>query len=60
MGDSDFVDSILAKADERFTRQYELKRRGYDVEKIAERVAEIYEMDVGRPQTDAIAETNVK
>jgi hypothetical protein len=41
LGDSDFVDSILAKANEHFTRQCELRRRGYDIQKIAERVAEI-------------------
>ena len=42
LGDSDFVDSVLAQAEEPYTRQCALRRRGYDLEKIAERVAEIY------------------
>jgi len=46
LGDSNFVESILAKAGERFTRQCELRRRGYDFQTIAERVAEIYQMGV--------------
>lgn len=46
LGDSDFVDSVLSKANEQYTRQYELRRRGYDLKQIAERVAEIYQMDV--------------
>ena len=47
LGDSDFVDSVIAQAEEHYTRQCSLRRRGYDLEKIAERVAEIYQMDVG-------------
>jgi len=47
LGDSDFVDSILAQAEEPYTRQCALRRRGYDLEKIAERVAEIYGIKVG-------------
>ncbi|UCD82924.1 MAG: transposase [Desulfobacterales bacterium] len=45
LGDSDFVQSILAKADERLNRKYELKQLGYDLDKIAERVCSIYELD---------------
>ncbi len=29
---------------EKFSRQYDLKRRGYDLEKIEHRVCELYEM----------------
>jgi len=47
LGDSAFVDSVLAQADEPYTRQCVLRRRGYDLEKIAERVAEIYGIKVG-------------
>jgi putative transposase len=47
LGDSDFVDLILRQAEEVYTRQCGLKRRGYDLEKIAERVAEIYGIEVG-------------
>jgi REP element-mobilizing transposase RayT len=47
LGDSDFVDSVLGQAEEPYTRQCALRRRGYDLEKIAERVAEIYGIKVG-------------
>jgi len=42
LGESDFVDDILSKADEKFEHKYELKRLGYDLDRIAARVAEIY------------------
>ena len=42
LGDSGFVDTVLSEAKEAYERKYELKRRGYDVERIAKRVAEIY------------------
>jgi hypothetical protein len=42
LGDSDFVDSLLSRADERSERHYKLKRLGYNLDKIAEKVAEIY------------------
>jgi putative transposase len=45
LGDSEFVDSILLRAEEKITRQSELRRRGHDLERIAERVSEIYEID---------------
>jgi REP element-mobilizing transposase RayT len=44
LGDLDFVGSVLAQAEEHYTRQCALRRRGYDLEKIAERVAEIYQV----------------
>jgi putative transposase len=47
LGDSDFVDSLLRQAGEHYTRPCELKRRGYGLEQIAERVGGIYEMDAG-------------
>jgi putative transposase len=47
LGDSDFVDSVLAQAQESYTRQCGLRRRGYGIEKIAEKVAEIYGISVG-------------
>ena len=46
LGDSEFVDSVLSQAEEKYERHYELKRRGYDLDRIAERVAEIYGMEV--------------
>ena len=42
LGDSDFVGSVLGQAEEEYTRQCALRKRGYDVQRIAERVAEIY------------------
>ena len=44
LGDSDFVLSVLSQANERFERRYELKRRGYDMTRVAERVAELVEI----------------
>jgi len=44
LGESDFVDSVLSQAGERYDRHYELIRRGYDLSRITKRVAEIYEM----------------
>lgn len=45
LGDSDFVLSVLAIANERFERSYELKRLGYDMNRVAEKVAEIFGLD---------------
>jgi REP element-mobilizing transposase RayT len=46
LGDSDFVDSVLGRAEEHCVRQCALRRRGYDLEKVAKRVAEIYGIKV--------------
>ena len=46
LGDSAFVENLLTQADEQYERRYELKRQGYDADRIAKRVAEIYDMDV--------------
>ena len=45
LGDSDFVNTILTGSDEKYTRHYELKRLGYDLKKLADKVATIYHMD---------------
>ena len=45
LGDSEFVDSVLSQAEEKYERHYELKRQRYDLDRIAERVAEIYCME---------------
>lgn len=42
LGDSAFVDSVLARAEEQYERRYQLKRRGYDLNRIAQKVARIY------------------
>ena len=46
LGDKDFVDSVLAAARETYDRKYELKRRGFDINRLAERVAQLYDMDL--------------
>ena len=45
LGDSDFVFRILNEADEKFERYYEMKRLGYDLDTIADRVCEIYKIE---------------
>ncbi len=40
-----FVEKLLIQTDEAFERHYELKRLGYDAERIAKRVGEIYDME---------------
>jgi chromosomal replication initiation ATPase DnaA len=47
LGDSDFVADVISQANEKFDRKYELKRLGYDLDRIAARVAEIYELKEG-------------
>jgi REP element-mobilizing transposase RayT len=47
LGDSDFVDLVLGEAKEQYSRQCALRRRGYDLEKVVERVAEIYGVRIG-------------
>ncbi len=39
-GDSDFVEGVLKTADESLERKYLLKSQGYDIDKLADRVAE--------------------
>ena len=41
LGDSDFVEEVLKKAKEQLDRQYQLKATGFDIEQVAERVAEL-------------------
>jgi putative transposase len=45
LGDSDFVERVLKSADESLERKYELKSKGYDIDKLADRVAEIFSID---------------
>jgi REP element-mobilizing transposase RayT len=42
LGDGEFVTTLLSEANERLDRRYELKGLGYDLEKIGQRVSEIY------------------
>jgi putative transposase len=45
LGDSDFVNSVICQADEQFERRHKLKRQGFDLHRIAERVAEVLEIE---------------
>jgi putative transposase len=45
LGDSDFVDSIIIQSEEHYDRRHRLKRQGYNLDRIAERVAEVLEME---------------
>jgi putative transposase len=44
LGDESFVDSVIVQAAEELDRRYELKRRGYNLDRIAGRVADILNM----------------
>lgn len=46
LGDSDFVDSVLSQSQEDYERAHKLRRRGYDLARIAERVSEVLGMNV--------------
>ena len=45
LGESDFVDTVLARAGETLDRRYKLKTLGYDLNRLADRAAEIFEME---------------
>lgn len=45
LGDSEFVMSVLAQANERLDRRYALKSQGYDMTRVAVRVAELMDID---------------
>ena len=45
LGDSDFVLSVLAKANERYEQGYALKQQGYDMARVAVRAAKLFEID---------------
>jgi REP element-mobilizing transposase RayT len=45
LGDSQFVLETLQVSEERFERKYELKSKGYDLDKLSERIGEIFNME---------------
>ena len=45
LGDSDFVDLIISQSEEQFERRHNLKRQGLDLDRIAQRVAEVLNLD---------------
>ncbi len=45
LGDSDFVEKVLSRSSEQVERRYRLKAEGWTLTKIAERVAEIFDIE---------------
>ncbi len=45
LGDGDFVMTVLSEANERMERSYELKSRGYTIEKLEQRVLGLYQIE---------------
>jgi hypothetical protein len=45
LGDLDFLYSVISRSDDQYERRHKLKRRGYDLDRIAGRVAEVLDMD---------------
>lgn len=45
LGDSDFVDSIIKQGEEFYDKRQRLKQKGYNLDSIAERVAEVLGME---------------
>jgi REP element-mobilizing transposase RayT len=46
LGDSDFVNTVLREADESLEHRYKLKVTGYDIDRVAQRVAEVLDIPV--------------
>ena len=46
LGDTDFVEAVLKQADEQLQRRYQLKTRGFNLDRVAERVAQVLGMPV--------------
>jgi len=44
LGESDFVKKVLSEQKEQFERRYRLKAQGYDIDRVVEKVAEIFEI----------------
>jgi len=51
LGDGDFVESVLAQAEENLERRFHLKAKGFDFDKVVDRVAEL----MGLKRTDVLA-----
>ncbi|MBW1737840.1 MAG: transposase [Deltaproteobacteria bacterium] len=46
LGDSEFVLQMLKEADDKFNRYYELKRLGYNLQSVEDRVCKIFDLSV--------------
>jgi hypothetical protein len=51
LGGSDFVNQMLADAHEGFEQRYRFKRMGYDLNRVADKVAELYNMGAAEIMT---------
>ena len=60
LGDSDFVDSIISQSEEHYERRHRLKLQGYDLDRIAERVAEVLGMEADEVFSRGRQEREVK
>jgi predicted ArsR family transcriptional regulator len=47
LGDSDFVESVLEKQNERLERRYRIQMQGYDFDIVVDRVAQVLNMNPG-------------
>ena len=41
LGDSEFVDSVISQSDEHYERRHKLRRQGYDLDRVVQRVSEV-------------------
>ena len=46
LGNSEFVDSVISQSQEHYERRHQLKRQGFDLNCIAERVSEVLEVEL--------------
>jgi hypothetical protein len=60
LGDSDFVENVLKSAEEGFEQKYDLKTKGYDIERIIYRVAEVMGIEVEQVTTCGKSPQTVK
>ena len=47
LGDSDFVEEVLAEQKEQFERRYWLKAQGYDIDQVVQKVAAVFDIEPG-------------
>ena len=46
LGDSDFVENVLKTAQEELEQKNDLKNKGYDLDRVAQRVAELMSLEI--------------
>jgi hypothetical protein len=60
LGDSDFVTEVLKAADESLHRRYALKAKGWDLDRLAEKTAQIYGIEATHLYTPGKQPAKVK